>query len=45
MAASHGAPGTPGKRIDARKVDANVAQAVYFGGEYLPSPGDDRPPH
>ncbi len=33
----------PGKRIEARKADTMVAQ--YFGGEYLPPPRDDRPPH
>lgn len=37
-------PGGSVKRIEVHK-DTNVAQAVYFGGEYLPPPGDDRPPH
>ncbi len=38
-------PGISGKTIAERKANLPIVQAPYFGGEYLPPPGDDRPPH
>lgn len=38
-------PGISGKYIEARKADTMVAQDSWFGGEYMPPPRDDRPPH
>ena len=38
-------PGISGKSIDEGKARLPIVQAPYFGGDYLPPPGDDRPRH